>query len=284
MRNILFQALLTLLISGLSAFSFLNKPKNFRPKVGLELYSLRREFAVDEDNALKIAHSLGFKDVEVTGVPNLKPAEFKKKLDSYGMHATSISTDMKELKESPEKVIERAKILGAEYVVIFWIDHKNDLITLEEIKEAVSVFNEGGKKLKEKGLQFCYHTHGYEFAKYENETFFDYLYKHTDAEAVKFEEDVFWVKHGGTDPVEFLKKYGKRTPLMHIKDMAKDVVGAKTGKEKVEADVVWGTGQIDIKAVILQGEKSGVKHFYLEDESPEVLKQIPLSLKFAEGI
>jgi len=286
MKNRYFQILfLTLIISGLSAFSFFKKnPKNFRPKIGLELYSLRREFAEDEDKALKIAQSLGFKDVELAGVPNLKPAEFKKKLDLYGMHASSITTSMKELKESPQTIIERAKIFGAEYVVIAWIDHKNDLITLEEIKEAVLVFNEGGKKLKENGLQFCYHIHGYEFAKYENETFFDYLYKNTDAEAVKFEEDIFWAKHGGIDPVEFLKKYGKRTPIMHIKVMAKDVVGTKTGKEKVEADVAWGTGQIDIKAVILQAQKSGVKHFYLEDESTEVLKQIPVSLKFAEGI
>ena len=33
------------------------------------------------------------------------------------------------------------------------------------------------------------------------------------------EIDVFWVRHGGADPLMFLRRHIRRTPLVHMKDM-----------------------------------------------------------------
>ena len=286
MQKSIFKLTLTFLLVPLLS-CLINKDaaqKNFRAQVGLELYSLRREFAVNIDSALAIARNFGFKNVEIAGIPNLEPLSFKKKLDFYGLKAEGLMVSMKELKENPETVANNAKTLGCKFVIVAWIDHKDALLTFDEVKNAVEVFNQGGKILHEKGLQFCYHIHGYEFAKYQNGTYFDYIYSNTDPDFVKFEEDIFWAKHGGIDPVAFLQKYGNRTVLIHIKDMEKGIKGNNTGKEKVEADVAWGTGQVDIKSFIKAAKKRGIKYFYLEDESPEVLKQIPQSLKYAEGL
>ncbi|MFN7119707.1 MAG: sugar phosphate isomerase/epimerase family protein [Saprospiraceae bacterium] len=255
----------------------------FRSKIGIQLYSLRDQVKENLDSALAFVQAQGITDVELAGTAGLTPEEFKAKLDQYGLKPSSAHYGMNIFRDSIDKVIAEAKIFGVPYVGTAWIEHKADTITFAEIQEAVRVFNIAGKKLKENGLQFFYHVHGFEFVPYEGGTYFDYLYNNTDSANVMFEEDIFWVRHGGQDPIEFLRKYGSRIPLMHVKDMDKSVVGNLTGHEDVKMDVAWGTGQIDIKGVLQLGAQTGVKHFYLEDESPTVLSQIPQSLKFTEG-
>lgn len=260
------------------------KTDTFRSKIGLQLYSLRDQAATDLDKALAFAKEQGITDVELAGTYGLTPEQLKAKLDQYGLTPSSGHYGLAVLRDSIDKVIAEAKTLGLQYVGTAWIDHKSDTITFDEIKGAVTAFNDIGKKLKDNGFQFFYHTHGYEFIPYEGGTYFDYLYNNTDAQNVMFEEDIFWVKHGGQDPLAFLQKYGSRIPLLHVKDMDKSVVPDMTGHEKPEMDVPWGTGQIDIKSILQTAAQMGVKHFYLEDESPTVMAQIPQSLKFAEGL
>lgn len=255
----------------------------FRSKIGVQLYSLRDQVAQDLDQALAYVQEQGITDVELAGTAGLSAEQFKAKLDQYGLEPSSAHYGMSALRDSMDWVIAQAKVLGVQYVGTAWIEHKADTITFAEMQEAVRVFNEAGKKLKDNGFQFFYHVHGFEFVPYEGGTYFDYLYNNTDPQNVMFEEDVFWVTHGGQDPVAFLKKYGSRIPLLHVKDMDKSVVGNLTGHEDVKMDVPWGTGKIDIKGVLQLGAEMGVQHYFLEDESPTVLTQIPQSLKFAEG-
>ena len=259
------------------------KKETFRDNIGMQLYSLRNQTATNLDSALQFVKDQGVTDVEIAGFANLTPELFKEKLTQYGLKPSGGLFGFEEFRDSIDKLVNIAQLFDLQYIGCAWIPHANDTITLEEIQEAARVFNLAGKKLNENGIQFIYHNHGYEYVPYEDGTLFDYLYENTDSTNVKFELDIFWAKHGGQDPLEMLKKYGKRTPVMHVKDMDKSVVGNLTGKEDVEKDVPWGTGQIDIKACLLLGQQLGVKHFYLEDESTNVLKQIPISLKFTES-
>ena len=259
------------------------KTDTFRNNIGLQLYSLREQTTADLDKALAFAKEQGITDVELAGTAGLTPEAFKAKLDEYGLKPSSAHYGMMVFRDSIDKIIAEAKIFGLDYVGTAWIDHQNDTITLAEMQEGARIFNEAGKKLKENGLQFFYHTHGYEFIPYEGGTYFDYLYNNTDAENVKFEEDIFWVKHGGQDPLAFLQKYGNRIILLHVKDMDKGVKPDMTGHEDPKMDVAWGTGQIDIKGICQAAKQMGIQHFFLEDESPTVMAQIPQSLKFTEG-
>jgi sugar phosphate isomerase/epimerase len=45
-----------------------------------------------------------------------------------------------------------------------------------------------------------------------------------------------------------------------------------------------GTGQVNWPALFQATQKAGVKYYFIEDESPTVLQQIPQSLKFLESI
>lgn len=97
--------------------------------------------------------------------------------------------------------------------------------------------------------------------------------------------DVFWTVHPGQDPVKLLRCYPDRWELFHIKDLKKGVpTGKLTGSEDVRNDVTLGTGQIDLSRILRVAQETGIKHYFIEDESPWVTNQIPQSLKFLEAL
>lgn len=156
--------------------------------------------------------------------------------------------------------------------------------TLEEANRAIKVFNAAGKVLKENGLSLCYHAHGYEFRPYENGTMFDYLAKNMDPKFANFEMDLYWIKTPGQDPVALLNKYPGRFLLMHLKDRKPGTPNDMNGRSDVEANVVLGTGDVGIAEAVKAGRATGVKHFFIEDESSRSETQVPQSLAFLKGL
>ena len=165
---------------------------------------------------------------------------------------------------------------------VAWIPHTGPW-TLETARQTAAVFNEIGKDLKSNGLTFAYHNHGYEFQPYGEGTLFDVLMKETNPDYVSYEIDILWVQHPGQDPARLIKKYRNRFKLMHVKDLKKGVVGDLSGQTPTENDVTLGTGQIDIKKVMKAAKKSGIEHFYIEDENDNSWNQVPLSIAFLKN-
>jgi sugar phosphate isomerase/epimerase len=153
------------------------------------------------------------------------------------------------------------------------------------VKKAVADFNTAGKILKEEyGLTFCYHNHGYEFQPYSSGTYYDYMMANSAPAYVSFEMDILWVAHPGIDPVALLKKYGKRYRLMHLKDLRKGVTGDFSGTTDVNNDVALGSGQINIATVLKAAQGTGIKYYYIEDESGYVNLQVPVSLAYVKSL
>jgi sugar phosphate isomerase/epimerase len=112
----------------------------------------------------------------------------------------------------------------------------------------------------------------------------DYIIKNTNPKYVSYEMDIFWVQFGGGDPVALLNKYGDRWKLMHLKDLRKGTTKDLTGGTSTDNDVVIGTGELDIPAILKAAKKAGVKHYFIEDESSAVSKQIPESIKYLKSL
>ncbi|MDR2115497.1 MAG: sugar phosphate isomerase/epimerase [Planctomycetaceae bacterium] len=260
--------------------------KSFRGPVGLVVYSLRNQIKESGVVALDFAKEQGFVEVEI-GLDNhygLTQEQMKEALKQRGLKPIGAHAGYDFLLKQTDKAVEIANDLGVKYVGVAWAPHKKPLDEAQTLKIAED-FNTIGKRLKEKGIQFYYHNHGYEFYPYKNgETLFDLLVQKTDADCVKFEMDVMWTIFPGQDPVQLLKKYPDRWILMHLKDLAKGVEGNLSGGTDTKNDVALGTGQVDYPAVLKAAQEIGVKHYFIEDESSDVLKQIPQSLKYLSGI
>jgi sugar phosphate isomerase/epimerase len=249
---------------------------------GVQTYTFRRSIGNDPAKTLDTIKSMGFTEIEGGG--RIAPEDFKKLCDEKGITIPSTGADYGQLVKSPDSVVMRAKALGSQYVMCAWIPHDDGVFTLENAKKAVEDFNKAGKYLKDNGLVLCYHAHGYEFQPYEDGTLLDYIFKNTNPEYVSFEMDIFWIQFGGGDPVALLKKYGDRWKLMHLKDMRKGIKKDLTGGTSQENDVAFGTGQVDIPAILKEAKKIGIKHYFIEDESSNIIAQLPVSIAYLKSL
>jgi len=256
---------------------------SFKGPIGLQLYSLRGEFTKNVPSTLEKVRDFGFQYVETAGTYNLSPEKFKALLDANKLKAVSGHFPFERYRDAVEDVARDAKALGLEYVGCAWIPHQGEFDE-QECREAIAVFNRAGEALGKHGLKFFYHCHGFEFRPHGEGTFMDLLMTETSPKLVHFEMDVFWVVHPGQDPVKWLEKYHGRWELMHVKDMKKGVKGDFSGKSDVSNDVALGTGQMDWPAILKAARKAGVKWYFIEDESPTVVEQIPQSLRYLEQV
>jgi sugar phosphate isomerase/epimerase len=253
-------------------------------QLGLELYTLRKQLAKDVPGGLAQARRLGFTKVEVAGLHGLTAGQFKLALDEAGLVCPSMMASYEQLRDHLDGVAADARTLGAQYVICGWIPHKEDFLP-QDCDRAINDFNRWGQNLKQQGLQFGYHIHGYEFEHYGHATLFDKLLSTTVAAYVTIEMDVFWVFNAGQDPVKLMQSYPKRISLLHVKDMSKgEEIRVKSGSALEESNVTVGTGQLDFRAILKEAAAIGVKYYFIEDESSRFSTQVPASLKYLERL
>ena len=71
---------------------------------------------------------------------------------------------------------------------------------------------------------------------------------------------------------------------MHLKDLRKGTPRDLTGGTAEENDVPLGTGELNIPQILKAAKKAGIQHYFIEDESPSVMKQIPESIKYLRSL
>jgi len=256
---------------------------DFKGPVGLQLYSLRDIFKDNVPLGLQYTRNFGFVEVELAGTYGLKPAQLLERLQWHGLKPIAGHWGFEQWDQDPASVAKEAKALGLSYAGCAWIPHEGPFDEAT-CRRAAAVFNRAGQAAAAQGIKFFYHNHGYEFVPHADGTLFDLLMKETKPEWVTYEMDVFWTVHPGQDPAELLRRYPNRWALFHLKDLKKGVATGKlTGSEDVRNDVVLGTGQIDLPKILRVAQEIGIKHYFIEDESPTVIEQIPQSLDFLES-
>ena len=257
----------------------------FKGPVGVQIYSLRNQLKQDGAKALDVLKALNVKYVEI-GIEShygLTQEQMKQALDERGLIPIAAHAGQGFLLNKTDEAIAAARFFGLKYLGVAWASHKKPLDEAQTLKIAAD-FNEIGKRLKAAGIQFFYHNHGFEFQPYKDGTLFDLLMAKTDPDLVKFEMDVLWTVFPGQAPVKLLKKYPDRWVLMHLKDLKKGVAGNLSGGTDLTNDVVLGTGQADYPAILKACQEIGVKYYFIEDESPTVLEQLPKSLDYLSKI
>lgn len=254
-----------------------------RAPLGIAAYSFREHFPKDVVATLDVIQKMGFTEYE-GGTAGMDPAEFKKLCNERGISIPSTGTGFEQLAKDPQAVADQAKALGAKYVMCAWVPHKRGEFNKENADNAIKVFNEAGKVLKENGLIFKYHVHGYEFQPYGKSTLMDYMIENTNPEYVSLQMDVMWTHFGGGDPVALLKKYGKRWVSLHLKDFRKGAPRDMTGLTGPENDVPLGEGELDIPGILRESNKIGIKHMFIEDESDKEMENLPKSIAYLKSL
>lgn len=213
----------------------------------------------DWKGTLKKAAALGYTEIE--GGNNFAPStrEFLSYCKSTGIKPILGGTGLEPILQEPQKHFDEFNELNYKYFVIYWPWFGGAPVKLEDCKKSAAALNELGRKAKANGLTLLWHNHDLEFHEMEEGLPFDYLMENTDPALVQCEMDIYWVKKGGGDPLEVLKKYAGRIPVLHVKDMAPD------------GDFICpGRGIIDFAPIFREAKKQGIRHYFVErDNEPD---------------
>jgi sugar phosphate isomerase/epimerase len=260
--------------------SGLRPNSDFRAPLGVQLWSFREQAKADPAAMLRMARGMGFTHVETAGLYGMTATQLAGALANAGLRATSMHVGYDDLKNHPDVVIADARALGARYVGLAWYPHQG-AFTEADARRAIADFNQFGRTMKDAGITFFYHNHGYEPVPYGDGTLLDLIIRETDPELVKFEMDVLWTWLPGVDPVALIRKYPGRFRLMHIKDMKPGIArGSLSGGVPDEQKAVIGQGQVNWPALLAAAQADGMVHYYIEDESPDPVANAPKSIAY----
>lgn len=226
-------------------------------EISLQLYSIRNPLAEDFQGSMDKVAKMGYTGVEFAGnyggmtAKDLKAFLAEKNLKPVGSH-----TPVDKLTQNLEEEIAFHQELGMKYMICPW----SDMDTVEKAKRLAETLNAVGEKVTKAGLVFGYHNHNHELKNDGGKFPLDVFYELTDPQFVKAEIDIYWVTHAGLDPMEYLKKYDGRLPLVHLKQM-KDL----SSKAGCDAD----DGFIDFRKAIDISTALETKEYVYEQEGEE---------------
>ncbi|MDH4091723.1 MAG: sugar phosphate isomerase/epimerase [Cyclobacteriaceae bacterium] len=231
--------------------------------LGLQLYTLRDTIDKDPKGVLDKISVFGYTKLETNGYANGKIygmdfQEFVKYAKGLGMKVTSGHYGLDKIKgDTWQQAVDDAKEAGQDFMVMPFIE-EIDRISLDNYKKICDDLNKAGELCSKSGIRFGYHNHAFEFDKMDGEVVYDVMLQELDPKYVGMEMDIFWVVNAGLDPLQYFAKYPGRFEQWHVKDMDKD-------DRNRNADI--GTGTIDFKPIFAQAKLSGMKEWYVEQET-----------------
>jgi sugar phosphate isomerase/epimerase len=287
------------------------KPKTKRAW-GVQLFSIPQMVANDFGGTLKTLQEIGYREIEFFGPYEFsaqvtqdrwKPiaeqmgikqnafygkglAEVKKMLGDNNLSSPSAHLDLATMRTNMEAAMKSLSQLGIKYVAVPAM-HTEKKDTIDDYKRLADEFNTLGKQMKEYGITFVYHNHGYEHNIKDGQVPMDVMLGNTDDAVVKFELDIFWMQAAGASPIEYLKKYPGRFKLMHVKDAAEQVRFSGDGGTVEQWMELFpkmadpGAGVFNIKEIVATALQSGTEHFMLErDLAPEPMATLKNSFQY----
>jgi sugar phosphate isomerase/epimerase len=250
-------------LAGLYLASCAKSGVSSDPKIGLQIYTLRDSIFKDPKGVLAKVASYGYKELEtfaygdgsIFGMPF---SEFGKYIEGLGMKVTSGHYGY-ELASGDkwEQAIADAKSIGQEYAIVPWLNEP-ERASIDSYKKVCENLNKAGEIANKSGIRFGYHNHWFEFDTVEGQMPYDVMLKELDPKYVSMELDIYWVYKAGQDALKIFEANPGRFEQWHVKDMD------KTDSAR-NADI--GTGTIDWKAIFAKAEQSGMKHYYIEQET-----------------
>ena len=274
-------ALLTSLI--VKSNTSISLPKKVKD-IGIQVYTLRDLMAKDLVGTLQKVAEIGYKNIELFGYGEGKYfgksiTEMRKITDDLGLKVISapyLTGQGGNAWGTPvnqwEKAVEDALKMGQKYMTVAFL-LPDERKSLNDYKKVSDILNKAGEITAKYGITMAYHNHDFEFIPLEGQVPMDVLLKNTQADLVKFELDIYWIKKAGLDPIQFFKQNKGRVPLWHVKDM-----------EKESGDFApVGDGVIDWMAIFKEEKTAGLTHFFVEQDNHKYgapLENIEKSLKW----
>lgn len=228
-------------------------------RIGIQLYTLRSDMQRDFEGTLRSVADIGYKQVEFAGYFGRSPSNVRAILKRLGLDAPAahIGTPAALTKDF-QKLVDDSKVMGHKYLFVAYIEEKDR--ALDNYRRYADLLNTAGETARKSGLRVGYHNHDFEFQNIDGQIPYDILLERTDPKLVAMEMDLFWVRKGGRNPIEYFNRFPGRFEAVHVKDM---------GPPPEQRMVDVGKGQIDFARIFAERKKAGIKYFFVEHDNPQ---------------
>ncbi len=242
--------------------------------ISLQLYTLRAEAKIDFPAVLRQVAAIGYKGVEPAGFWGLTAREVRTMVEDLGMQVSSTHTPWAR-PDTIDQVIEAAGELGVKLVAGGF--GATDFASLDAIQRTAEITNEMHGKLSAAGLTLVIHNHAWEFEKIDGRIKHE-IFAELSPE-VLFELDTYWAANfGENDPVEMLRRFAHRSPLLHIKDgpLVRPTSTYNEATNTLEADkgpsaslLALGRGKNDIKGIVAALDPAVTQWLVVEQDNSD---------------
>jgi sugar phosphate isomerase/epimerase len=218
------------------------------------------------EEVLRRLSEIGYRRVEPFTFNGLTAAQFKALLDRYDLKAPSRHGDVSITNFAG--TLADSKTLRQKFVGSGGFPTPG-IGSYEHTLATAIVMNELGRRSVRNGTgKFYGHNHQQEFrTRYvdpttgETKSAWQILVENTDPRYVTFQLDVLWATDGGADPVDLLRRFGRRIFSLHVKD------GTGVADPANATPVPMGQGEMVFEPILRAAERH-VKYYIYEQDPP----------------
>ncbi len=243
--------------------------------VALQLYTVYERLSKDYLGTLAQVKKIGYDAVQLTGNIPYDGPRMRQILEDLGLTPAGVHIPLDKLENELDKWMEFCSVIGTKDLICPYLPEERRQGESGWLATA-DLLNNIGEKCHQAGKRLSYHNHSFEFEKFSGTYALDLLFERTSEQYLRAELDTYWIKHGGEDPVEYIKKYAGRLPILHLKDMAND-------KERSFAEI--GQGVLSWDDIFKAAAEAGVEWYCVEQDvcRRDPLESARISLEFIRG-
>lgn len=249
--------------------------------VGIQVYGLRDLLENTPDqfaSVMRQIKAMGYDGVELAGLYGLEPAYIRDTLAKIGLTPISAHVPLADMIADMPKVLAEYTVIGVKYLVVPYLpeEYRHNTpgypVVLEEMRKI-------GVQAKAAGMKLLYHNHDFEFVTLPDGTFgFDDIYTQIPADLLMVEPDTCWIKVAGQNPAAYVRKYGSRCEIVHLKDFIKEgnpknlykLIGIETEEAEEETGIFEfrpvGFGQQIWEPILDAAMEAGSKWVVVEQD------------------
>lgn len=212
-------------------------------KLALQIYTLRSYLDAEHiAGTLRKTKEMGYDGIEWPGLMGYEPCELAKITRDAGLEFFSVHISVNDIIACDTELMDRMAAEGVKWLPIGWLPEER-LAGGELFEETCALIRAYSREAAARGMHVLYHNHDFDLKRIGDTTRLDELYAALDGDTLGAEPDTCWFYSGGVDPADYLRKYGDRAPIIHLKDCVK--AGGRSGFKPVGSGVLDWNGILE---------------------------------------
>ena len=228
-----------------------------RPRIGLMLYTLRRECERDLDGVLRAVREIGYEGVELFDLHGHDAHAVRALLDELELEVCGRHVLLDAIESDLDELADELRAVGTDRLVLGWIAPPATAAEADAIVERIAAV---AKRVRDGGLRFGFHNHDAELRPLDDgRTVLDRL-AGLDEDELFFEVDLGWAWFAGVEPAGLVERLAPRVPLVHVKDLA---------PHAEQRFVPVGDGDVGYRELLPAIEGLGIEWLLVEQDETE---------------